>query len=1078
AATSRPDLLDPALLRPGRFDKHLYCALPDATDRLEILKIMARKLELTGDVDLQYWAQQTDNFSGADLQALCYTAQLEALHELIDDSTFVKQTDHQPQRSDYTGKSNFHNCDGTHTQTTHFIKENPHYRDWLDGKLSVRRKTNNPTTTITYNFIPTNIKMSNNLTTFKLAHKHQHRSSNKSKKISTNTMAMAMPTTRNEKLVKIIISTKKSRAFKQRKPLSVVCLNWCLLASALASISVMLNASTARAQCPANMMTSFERMSGVTMKGTQLVTLYNAQASSSLLINNSNNTGSALLSDYAIAPITAECNNRCRKSAKCRAFLVDYDKHICFGIEQTSGMVGSPTHPAPETHAIVPTIERTSYFEKICLNIPYVACERAWLFERVPSAQLVGHDTRIINEVSTRLKCQELCLNERDFRCKSGEYDNLNLQCRLSVEDRHTQPQAFRSAMSNIDYFENQCGIDNAHCDTFDRFDDYDLGRAEIVRQGHNVEECQRHCTALRAFICRSFTYHAAKSRCYLSSDNMQTVGAERLLPAPGLVYLQRSDCLDIRLDCKPDAMTLNLRTQEPFRGRMYVKDEPLACAGAELFQRAASSLVTSLTIPFEPSSRCTKHDQDSGKYTSFIVVQHHPLIQRKNDRYIKVVCDFQTTNRTISNSYSIVSTNQLVSTMVNATSVAPQIRLRITDRNGYDVKGAKIGDELYFRLEAESDSVFDMAARSVYAKSGTSNESVMLIDRDGCPTDLRIFPALRRHNKRTLLAKFDAFKFSSDVVVRFQVDVQFCLQECPQTVCSSSYNGIESGGPSYTSAGLDALNAQLASHNNNINNNLPQANLLIPDETAESLQQQQLVSSALDSNSSISSPTSPTTSAASLASLATTDNTSLGTTTEATTDRQVLLNSHTLPSNTANPFIPVTSESPPSLSSQQQLYQHSAVSFSTNTNQANSNQKSARYSNEPRVVTNTGANTANANTNVNNGQNNKGGTTGRRSERRRRHARPTTVTATTAHNSSQGQTTQHQKKSDQYHHYQSNEFITSPPLLSVDYPIIVESGPSSSSQVWRQNTNNNNNHGNNNNNKKPKSISTSSQQL
>lgn len=83
AATSRPDLLDPALLRPGRLDNLLYCPFPNTEDRVEILKSLSSKLELSGDVDLTKLAQSCSDFSGADLKALLYNAQLEVVHENI-----------------------------------------------------------------------------------------------------------------------------------------------------------------------------------------------------------------------------------------------------------------------------------------------------------------------------------------------------------------------------------------------------------------------------------------------------------------------------------------------------------------------------------------------------------------------------------------------------------------------------------------------------------------------------------------------------------------------------------------------------------------------------------------------------------------------------------------------------------------------------------------------------------------------------------------------------------------------------------------------------------------------------------
>ena len=70
-ATNMPNLLDPALIRPGRFDKLIYVPPPDFRARLEILSAKCAKLPLAEDVDLEYIARVTERFSGADLSALC-----------------------------------------------------------------------------------------------------------------------------------------------------------------------------------------------------------------------------------------------------------------------------------------------------------------------------------------------------------------------------------------------------------------------------------------------------------------------------------------------------------------------------------------------------------------------------------------------------------------------------------------------------------------------------------------------------------------------------------------------------------------------------------------------------------------------------------------------------------------------------------------------------------------------------------------------------------------------------------------------------------------------------------------------
>jgi cell division protease FtsH len=81
AATNRSDVLDPALLRPGRFDRQVFVGLPDKRGREGILKIHTRDLSLAPDVDLNTLAQTTTGFSGADLANLCNEAALIAARE-------------------------------------------------------------------------------------------------------------------------------------------------------------------------------------------------------------------------------------------------------------------------------------------------------------------------------------------------------------------------------------------------------------------------------------------------------------------------------------------------------------------------------------------------------------------------------------------------------------------------------------------------------------------------------------------------------------------------------------------------------------------------------------------------------------------------------------------------------------------------------------------------------------------------------------------------------------------------------------------------------------------------------------
>lgn len=84
AASSRPDMIDPAILRPGRLDKHIYCPIPDQMDRYDILKVLSRDISIVFEhSSLEDWSHQLEKFTGADIQSFLYSAQLKALHSII-----------------------------------------------------------------------------------------------------------------------------------------------------------------------------------------------------------------------------------------------------------------------------------------------------------------------------------------------------------------------------------------------------------------------------------------------------------------------------------------------------------------------------------------------------------------------------------------------------------------------------------------------------------------------------------------------------------------------------------------------------------------------------------------------------------------------------------------------------------------------------------------------------------------------------------------------------------------------------------------------------------------------------------
>ncbi|KAF1996122.1 AAA-domain-containing protein [Amniculicola lignicola CBS 123094] len=128
AATSRPDLIDPALLRPGRLDKSLVCDLPNLEERIDILKAVTRSVHLAPSLlddsiegeNLRGIAHRTEGYSGADLQAIVYNAQLEAIHDVLGDTEMGDPTKSGAKKNASTNGANKTGKEKGIPEFTHF----------------------------------------------------------------------------------------------------------------------------------------------------------------------------------------------------------------------------------------------------------------------------------------------------------------------------------------------------------------------------------------------------------------------------------------------------------------------------------------------------------------------------------------------------------------------------------------------------------------------------------------------------------------------------------------------------------------------------------------------------------------------------------------------------------------------------------------------------------------------------------------------------------------------------------------------------------------------------------------------
>jgi len=156
--------------------------------------------------------------------------------------------------------------------------------------------------------------------------------------------------------------------------------------------------------------------------------------------------------------------------------------------------------------------------------------DNGWAFERYPGKELVGLDDNILTLVASRRDCQEACLSEFNFVCRSAEYDTKTLQCKLSSSDKHLRPDAFVDAPNHIEYLENRCLTPGQSKCTDDwnvvenmqpRYVDLFVANVTDERQ------CRQLCLTNAAFTCRSYSYHAPALQCLISSEN-RGIGNER----------------------------------------------------------------------------------------------------------------------------------------------------------------------------------------------------------------------------------------------------------------------------------------------------------------------------------------------------------------------------------------------------------------------------------------------------------------------------------------------------------------------------------------------------------------------
>ena len=236
--------------------------------------------------------------------------------------------------------------------------------------------------------------------------------------------------------------------------------------------------------------------------------------------------------------ITQECKESCDESSvQCPAFTLNYQTSRCEKLDRNTQGKTLDLNP----------VEGESIFEKVCLRIPDITnsmCrDKFWAFERVIGHEMIPSVYRkTYNFVQSRRDCEEYCLHEKEFACRSAVYSEETTDCKLTNEDRRTKPHAYvRNNNVKVSYLENQCIREHSHCPFVEHHNGYPTYTDIVMRDDvTTTESCEKMCNDNRRFLCRSFAFYSSNSQCFLSGDDHSSAGTTATQSRPGMSYYER----------------------------------------------------------------------------------------------------------------------------------------------------------------------------------------------------------------------------------------------------------------------------------------------------------------------------------------------------------------------------------------------------------------------------------------------------------------------------------------------------------------------------------------------------------
>ncbi|UYV79377.1 hypothetical protein LAZ67_17002369 [Cordylochernes scorpioides] len=401
------------------------------------------------------------------------------------------------------------------------------------------------------------------------------------------------------------------------------------------------------------------------------------------------------------------------------------------------------------------------YFENSCLQADQVCASPARQYHPgLPTStpvqpflrRFVGShyypDKQIL--VSSRLECQRQCSLENTFVCRSLLFNAETRLCNLyhldsaifAIPEPPPSYTAQASPMEGGVYLETACGT-------------------ETLSGGNRTSalEVQESRNPLPEAVSAPTTTAPVKQ----GDPTCDVFGV----------------CYDVSIQCTESKIAVHVKTNKPFRGRIYALGRSETC-NAHVHNSQKFQLDLSLT-----GQECNTQSM-GGVYTNTVVLQHHNVVLTKADKVYNVRCTYETSSRNVTFGMMPVrlTFRDPETVQVTAAPEAPLPRLLIMGLDGREATTVQIGDRLTFHIEIPENTPYGIFARSCVAMAKDARSTFEVIDERGCPVDSAIFPKFQQIGANSLESTYEAFRFTESYGVIFQCNVKYCIGTCEPVNC------------------------------------------------------------------------------------------------------------------------------------------------------------------------------------------------------------------------------------------------------------------------------------------------------